>query len=159
MDFYPYPPSETARLDPFDTAQAAAQYVVYGGDRSTYAFTERLEPGDFFLAEWIPLGYKVLQYAQKAAVYRCGSLAREWPQVEAGPRREPPERVPGLKRKTRPLASAWQIDACGYMTAVPSGERQRLGYDRDEAMEAGALASLTAGTAAVWFVYAVENWH
>ncbi|MEU6250029.1 hypothetical protein [Glycomyces sp. NPDC047010] len=159
MDFYPYPPAPGARIDPFDATRAAAQYIVYGGDKSTYAFTDRLEPADFYLSEWIPLGYKVLQYAQKAAVYKQGTLVREWPQVEAGPRREQPEKVPGVKRKTRPLASSWQINACGYLIAQPSGERQRLGYDRDEAMEAGALASLGSDTAAVWFVYAVENWH
>ncbi|MFB9659543.1 hypothetical protein ACFQS3_07200 [Glycomyces mayteni] len=159
MDFYPYPPAASARIDPFDAGRAAVQYVVFGGERSTYAFTERLEPANFFLAEWIPLGYKVLQYAQKAAVYKDGTLVREWPQVEAGPRRERPEQVPGVKRKTRPLASSWQISACGYLVAVPSGERTRIGYDREEAMEAGALASLGSGAAAVWFVYAVENWH
>ncbi|GAA2285284.1 hypothetical protein GCM10009853_045210 [Glycomyces scopariae] len=166
MEFYPYPPAASARIDPFDTKTAAVQYRVWGGSRSTYAFTGRVAPGpDFPMDGHIPMGYKVLQYAQKIAVCKDAELVREWPRVEEGPRRvhEPvPEPVPGVKRKTRPLpplASIWEVNTCGFMVESPSGEVKLLGYDAGEAMEAGALASIDKGTAAVWFVYAAENWH
>jgi hypothetical protein len=161
MDFYPYPPANTARIDPFDVKRKALQYIVFGGSRSTYAFTDPVASGSFFMADWIPMGYKVLEYAHKAAVFNRGELAREWSGDGAGPAVGGVPMHPDAEkgRKTRPAPSSWQLAACGYRVAVPSGERQRIGYDRDEALAAGARASSEHGLAAVWFVYEVQDWH
>ncbi|MCD0444331.1 hypothetical protein LO763_11925 [Glycomyces sp. A-F 0318] len=155
MEHYPYPPAATDRIDPFDTKRPSVQYIVFGGSRSTYAFTEPVDHLGFFMHEWIPMGYKVLEYAQKAAVCRGGAIVREWPLVEQDPPRA------GKRRKTRPEPSAWERNACGYQVAVPSGGRRRVdeGYDRDAALEAAAAASRKEGVAVAWFVYHVQDWH
>jgi hypothetical protein len=40
MDYWPYPPAEADRIDPFGTARTDTQYVLFGGHRPTYAFTD-----------------------------------------------------------------------------------------------------------------------
>lgn len=162
MEYYPYPPVD--RIDPFDVRRGAPQFIVFGGDRSSYATTERPDLLGLELADWIPMGYKIVQYAQKAAVFRRGRLAREWKPVVEGPGEEPERVDPDapfaeLRQRMQPQIHRWLRQVCGYRVTVPSGERITLGYDRDEAWEAGKAASGKHGLAAVWFVYNAANWH
>ncbi|THV28056.1 hypothetical protein [Glycomyces paridis] len=153
MDRYEYPPVD--RIDPFDVRRGQPQFIVFGGGRSSYATTERPDLLGLKLADWIPMGYKVLSFAQKAAVFRRGKPAREWPLVVDGPDEEPPlDDRPGLRQ-----THAWKRSSCGYRLQVPGRDLHVLGYDRTEADEAAAAASRPRGPAALWFVYDVANWH
>ncbi|MBT2545816.1 hypothetical protein J7E99_35385 [Streptomyces sp. ISL-44] len=166
MEHYRYPPVEADRIDPFDSEQAGPQYVIFGGPRSTYAFADPAKKYDGHRAEWIPPGYMVLRYGQKAAVFSDGEVVREWPVLHRAPSGDPPPaRAASPHAATlRDLASShatWLRSVCGYVVKTPSAPESspQDAYDRAAAWELAAEASRSEGRAALWFVYGAENWH
>jgi hypothetical protein len=156
MNRYDFPPVD--RIDPFDTRRGEPQFIVFGSNRVSYATTERPERLGLALADWIPMGYNVLAFAQKAAVYRNGRLERSWPLVVSAPEAPKEDAEPW-----RLSAYRWQHASCGYRVSMPGDEiGRRLGedaaYDPETATETAARASL-ARRSALWFVYEVANWH
>lgn len=169
MEYYPYPPVEGHRIDPFDSEQAGPQYVIFGGPRTTYAFADPAKKYDGHLAQWIPMGYMILRHAQKAAVFSDGELVREWPVLHRAPSGEPPPETPARAASPhaatlRGLESAharWLRSVCGYVVKTPSSPEASPedAYDHAAAFELAAEASRSEGRAALWFVHMAENWH
>ncbi|GAA2147275.1 hypothetical protein [Glycomyces algeriensis] len=155
MSRYEYPPVD--QIDPFDMHRGEPQFIVFGSNRVSYATTERPDRLGLALEEWIPMGYNVLAFAQKAAVYRNRRLERSWPLVVSEP--DPPEED---SEPWRLAGYRWQHASCGYRISVAGdevGHRLEDGaYDPVAAAETAAKSSV-AGRSALWFVYEVANWH
>lgn len=158
MEHYPYPPRPTDRIDPFDTARTAEQFIVFGNGRWSYAATARPDLLGLELADWIPMGYNVLAFAQKTAVFRRGRLVRSWPLSASGPR---PLRAAAADWEER--ASSWLHGMCGYRVAVPDQRLRRLegglAYDAEGALAKAEAAAAEERVAVLWFVYDAANWH
>lgn len=158
MDYLPYPPVEADRIDPFDSERTDPQYVIFGGHRLTHAFADRAKVYDGHLSTWIPMGYKILRYAQKAAVLRHGDVVRQWPVLHRNPRVDPTE--PAAAGTTLMLDN-WLRSVCGYVVmALPAAlTAPEDAYDHSSALAMAAAASRKEGRAVVWYVYDAENWH
>lgn len=157
MDYWPYPPTEADRIDPFSTARTDSQYVLFGGHRPTYAFTDPTRFDDPDLHVWIPWGYKVLRMAQKVAILRHGDVIREWPVLHRNPRVDPPEQPAG---ETLYLDS-WRRRVCGYRVLVSPTDMTAPAdaYDSAAAMALARTASHTEGRALVVYMYDALDWH
>jgi hypothetical protein len=157
MDYWPYPPAEAERIDPFDSMRSETQYVLFGGHRPTSAFTDpaRFDAPD--LHEWIPMGYKILRKAQKVAVLRHGDVVREWPVLHRNPRVDPVDPPAG---ETLYLDN-WLRGVCGYrvLTSPTAMSAPEDAYDYSAAITLARTASRAEGRALVVYMYDAENWH
>ncbi|MEU3607044.1 hypothetical protein AB0E83_16585 [Streptomyces sp. NPDC035033] len=157
MDYWPYPPTEADRIDPFDSGCAETQYMLFGGHRPSSAFTDAalLDAPD--LHQWIPMGYKILRKAQKVAVHRHGDLVREWPVQYRDPRVDPVEQPFG---ETLYLDD-WKRSVCGYrvLTSPTAMTAPDDAYDYAAATEIARAASRATGRALVVYLHDAENWH
>ncbi|MFI1395839.1 hypothetical protein [Streptomyces sp. NPDC020681] len=156
MDYLPYPPVEADRIDLFDSERVETQYVIFGGHRPTYAFTDPSKVYDGHLSEWIPMGYKILRMAQKVAFLRNGDVVRQWPVVYRNLRVDPPDPAPG----TTLYLDNWRRSVCGYlvMTAPNAVAEPEDAYDATGALAMAADAS-HQGDTVLLYVYDAENWH
>lgn len=166
--YWPYPPVEADRIDPYAGEPAAAQYVIYGGSQPTYAFADPAKAYGGHLVQWIPMGYMILRHAQKAAVFSDGTLVREWPLLHSAPNGEPPPQEPtdafpydARLHALRSSHARWLRSVCGYLVMTPSApdKRPEDSYDHAAATELAMAASRDEGRAVLWFAYRAENWH
>ncbi|WP_405889792.1 hypothetical protein OG427_07000 [Streptomyces sp. NBC_00133] len=158
MDYWPYPSAEADRIDPFDSERTETQYVIFGGHRPTYAFTDPDEIWyDMNLSTWIPWGYKILRMAQKVAILRHGDLVREWHVLHRDPRIDPPEPPPG----TTLYLDNWRRSVCGYhvLTTPTAMTAPADAYDYTAAMAMAATASHREGRTLVVYMYDARDWH
>lgn len=150
---YPFP-AEADRIDPFDTTIAEPQFVVLGGRVMTYAYRVPggSAPAEFGLGELpgvIPMGYKILRYAQKLAVAEGGRISREWP------------RTVDLRDGMSPSVQAWLDRVCGHVVVNGWGRAVDLDdpYDDRLARATARDASLPDGRAVLLFVFDARDWH
>ncbi|WP_406859121.1 hypothetical protein ABZO31_02220 [Streptomyces sp. HUAS MG47] len=157
MDYWPYPPAEADRVDPFDSTRTETQYLLFGGDRPSAAFTDPALIDGPDLHRWIPMGYKILRRAQKVAVCRHGDLVREWPVQYRDPRVDPVDPPAG---ETLYLDN-WRRGVCGYrvLTSATSMSTPADAYDHAAALASARAASRAEGRAIVVYLYDAENWH
>ncbi|MBZ9642362.1 hypothetical protein [Streptomyces sp. PSKA30] len=157
MDYWPYPPVEADRVDPFDSGRTETQYVLFGGHRPTSAFTDPALFDHPDLHQWIPWGYKILRRAQKVAIHRHGDLVREWPVLYRDPRVDPVDPPAG---ETLYLDN-WRRSVCGYriLTSPTAMTAAEDAYDYAAATEMARAASRAEGRALVVYMYDAENWH
>ncbi|WP_418961100.1 hypothetical protein [Streptomyces tritici] len=157
MEYWPYPPDEADRIDPFDGERTETQYLLLGGARATSAFLDRGMFDHPELDRWIPMGYKILQKAQKVAVHRDGDLIRAWPVRYRDPRVDPVDPPAG---ETLYLDN-WRRRVCGYriLTSPTTVTAPEDAYDHAAAIETARAASLTEGRAVLVYIYDAENWH
>jgi hypothetical protein len=150
--YYPFPGVEH-RIDPFDITVGESQLVVLGGGKMSHAYRDPGPEAPGFgideLYAAIPMGYKVLRFAQKIAVARDGEIAREWPRTV---RRDV---------SSSPSENHWLDRICGH---VVFDHRQRQvtvysRYDHDAGLAAVRAASLTGGPAVLLYVYGGRDWH
>ncbi|MGW7469588.1 hypothetical protein ACWGJT_34200 [Streptomyces xantholiticus] len=157
MDYWPYPPVEADRIDPFDSERTETQYVLFGGHRPTSAFTDPARFNDPDLHEWIPWGYKILRRAQKVAILRHGDVVREWPVLHRDPRVDPVDPPAG---ETLYLDN-WRRSVCGYrvLSSATAMSAPEDAYDYPAAIALARTASRAGGRALVVYMYDAENWH
>jgi hypothetical protein len=157
MDYWPYPPDEADRLDPFDGERTETQYILFGGHRPTSAFTDPAWFGHRDLHLYIPWGYKILRMAQKVAIHRHGDLVREWPVLHRDPRVDPVDPPAG---ETLYL-DIWRRGVCGYriLTSPTEMTAAEDAYDYAAATEMARAASRAEGRALVVYMYNAVDWH
>lgn len=157
MEYWPYPPVEADRIDLFDTVRSDTQYVIFGGHRPTYAFTDAARFDDPELHTWIPMGYKILRMAQKAAVLRHGDVVREWPVLHRDPRVDPVDPPEGVTL----YLDNWRRSVCGYrvLTSPTAMAAPEDAYDAGAAMALARSASRSEGHALVVYMYDARDWH
>ncbi|MCT7354318.1 hypothetical protein N4P33_19490 [Streptomyces sp. 15-116A] len=157
MDHWPYPPGEADRVELFDAVRSGPQYVLFGGQRPSYAFTDPGRFDDPELHRWIPWGYKILWAAQKVAVLRHGEVVREWPVLHRDPRVDPVDPPEG---ETLYLDN-WRRSVCGYrvLTSPAAMVTPQDAYDPGAAMALARTASRTEGRALVVYLYDARDWH
>jgi hypothetical protein len=91
--YYPFP-AEHYRIDAFDTTVDDTRRVVLGGSQMSYAYrasaeTDPTHAVDFdmdALCSGVPMGYKILRFAQKVAVAEDASIVQQWPLIESADR-------------------------------------------------------------------------
>lgn len=157
MDYWPYPPAEADRVDPFDSERTETQYLLFGGHRPTAAFTDPALFDNPDLQQWIPMGYKILRRAQKVAILRTGDVIREWPVLH---------RIAHFESEFLPARVAqsvndWRRSVCGYriLTSPTEMTSPQDAHDYAAAIELGRTASRAEGQALLVYMYAAENWH
>jgi hypothetical protein len=156
MDYYPYPPA-LHRIEPFDTGVDDAQYVILGGSTMTYAFTDRDGGYGVDLYDVIPMGYKILRFAQKVAVVHGRQVRREWPLKERNERAELHTPVKGTHDP-----ADWLHEICGYVVLTARSSEKKVGgdhYDYQAALATAHRATKENGRAVILYVYDGQDWH
>lgn len=157
MDYWPYPPDEADRVDPFDSERTETQYILFGGHRPTSAFTDPALFDHRDLHQWIPMGYKILRRAQKVAILRNGDVVREWPVLHRIAHFESEFLPAGVAQSV----NSWRRSVCGYhvLTSPTAMTAPEDAYDYAASIALARTASRTEGRALVVYMYAAENWH